>query len=202
MTLIESNLHDYKPHSFEPKDTFIEKELDDTLAKFKSAEGNITKMMEQIFRICILLNSQGRSYSRTSMEEILPQMLEKAELQAASYKGRHVYAVWTIAIVGSLLTIGGGAYGVAKALPATDLFCTMLSNTGQGFSQGSSLYSETLKGPRELTSHHIQHLTHLRDKYNQAAQSSDGKLGEAQRTLQQLFYALHQIATQIFTGQG
>lgn len=202
MTLVENNPHDYKPHLFESKETFIDKELDDSLAQFKSAEGNITKLMEQIFRICILINSQSRLSGRVNLEKILPEILEKAETQSASYRGHHVHFVYLTAALGGILSIGSGVYGWGFGVESTNAICAGLSASGQASSQLSNLYNESLNGPRGLTTHEIQHLTFLRDRFSQAAQSSDAKLSEAQRALQQAIASQHQIAAQIFSAQG
>jgi hypothetical protein len=224
MTLL-GNPHDYRPYNhptFEPKETFIDRELDHRLEKMKTIKGDISKVMEAVMLTCILLGAQGRSISRENLQKIIPTIFEEAEINAASYNSR---TVWVLAAVGGIASIMGGLYG-AYHIPtvlnsniaqygldeglkiATPILQKISSETqsssalGQLFTQGSNLYAESEKGPRELRNYMIQHLQVLRDQFNQSSQSAEGKLSEAERTLQQILASVHQAVSQILGNQA
>lgn len=199
--------------SMRAKETFIDKELDKVLEESKNYKGPLAKVIEQVIIICLLQGAQGRHISRNDLAEILPKILETAELTSSTYKGR---TVWLLAGIGAAASVIGGAYGAAaipaaaanandalsKALiAAIEKKCAVASGVGQFFSQSSSLYGESEKGPRELLNHKMQDLNFLKEKMNQASQTADGKISEHLRALQQLYYSIHQIYTQIFSSQ-
>lgn len=227
---LTSNSNDYSPYnqlSFEPLDntpvkrasttsaktTFIDKQLEEL---FKDPiKGNVSRVMEQIILICILSGAQGRTISREHLQKMIPKIFEEAEINAASYNN---YIVWGLAAAGGLASVAGGAYaayGINAALSAGGTtaainnavqFYSSIQGTGSGIGQfantSSQLVNQSDDGQRQLRNHWITYYTSLRDQDLQSSQSAEGETSKAEQTLQQLIYALHQIATQILGQQS
>lgn len=214
MTLTLNNTHE--PLSFEPKETFIDKQLDLHFTKLKTSRGDLSigDLMLSVVKICALLQTQARFMHRDSMNKMHPKILEETEIQAASYNSK---LVWGLAIAGGLAALAAAGYGgfymhdaIKSASNLSDAATLIqpisaesggISAIGQFLNTASNLKNENDQGPKKLREHIIQHLTLLRDQFNQASQGSEGKLQEAERTLRELISALHQIAYTLFHNQ-
>jgi hypothetical protein len=171
---------------------------------------DLTNLLTEICLISILTSAQSRNMSREHLQKALSHMSEEVTIKASLYNNR---VVWALTAVGGAASIISGAYGSFTLTKAGVSAATVVINkiqfevtcwqsAGQLSEKIGGFVSNNDRSKQDVIDNVFQKWSLLKEQDVQNSQSANAKQDEFLRMLQQLFYSLHQIVSQILGQSG
>jgi hypothetical protein len=219
----------YQNLTFEPIDTIpineikekkavkrnsIEEKIDVKLENLKEND-NLMRALVTIVAICALSSFQGKALSRTQILKMVPDILERTKVNAATYNS---YTVYLLTGIGAAVTIAcslgaaGAFYTTVQAglnaVPPLDgatiaqttswisSMQTAGSAAGQVTGTAGQLTSQYLTGERDVGTSVIQLLTMQRDKLKEYDSADARKSAEFLDMIIKVMEAYHRSCMQ------
>lgn len=196
----------------------IEEKLEEKLANLEKNQ-NLMRLLVQVMTVSSFTSQMGKNLAVNQYLKMIPDLLERGKISAATYNCKWVYALTAI---GAAITVGASGFaGYRYCTDVTDhLLKTMNpqalatsvswigsvqaggSALGQAVGTGGQLRSQNLTGKREVYTSVIQLLTIQRDKLRERESSDAKKVSEHLDMCLRVIEAHHRVCMQASGGQG
>lgn len=200
---------DLSPKSlYVPKETVIEKELQNLLKKLQTTH-DLSAAVAMMDQIAALMSQQNVRISRQFAQMVVIEIERIVKEQAASYNST---LVWVLTIVGGVIQMGGGIYGAysitsafnnntfkvaSQIIQVISSKQSTIAATGSLLSQSGNLVEKMNQGPQTIRQNEIKVKEMRKDQNLQLGNTADGKVAEYLRSKKQKEDTHHSTVSQM-----